>query len=136
MKNLSLNFLPNQNFPCPRNRPNQFSQIVGEWRENQILIPDCPGATLATHHNFVKIDEGQQKRKIVRTNRYGVELHLGWLFTNCCSSLFFFPLAEHPLMAGGCRNQAATFATFPGSRRRPAVRPYFLALDSPAQSQL
>jgi hypothetical protein len=31
--------------------PCQFSQVVGEWRENQILIPDwtyfhCPGATL------------------------------------------------------------------------------------------
>jgi len=30
----------------------QFSQVVGEWPENQILIPDwsyfhCPGATLA-----------------------------------------------------------------------------------------
>jgi len=31
--------------------PRQFSQVVGEWPENQILIPDwtyfhCPGATL------------------------------------------------------------------------------------------
>jgi len=96
-ENLSLNFLPNQNFPCPhqdqgwcrerekideqeprvvlaerkligRNRVNlivgwcgqflffvvlrPFSQVVGEWLENQILIPDwtyffCPGTTLA-----------------------------------------------------------------------------------------
>jgi len=32
--------------------PRQFSQVVGEWSENQILIPDwtyfhCPGVTLA-----------------------------------------------------------------------------------------
>jgi len=31
--------------------PRQFSQVVGEWSENQILIPDwtyfhCPGVTL------------------------------------------------------------------------------------------
>jgi len=31
--------------------PRQFSQVVGEWPENQILIPDwtyfhCPGTTL------------------------------------------------------------------------------------------
>jgi len=31
--------------------PRQFSQVIGEWPENQILIPDwtyfhCPGATL------------------------------------------------------------------------------------------
>jgi len=34
------------------NVPHQFSQDIGEWPENQILIPDwtyfyCPGATLA-----------------------------------------------------------------------------------------
>jgi len=28
MKNLSLNFLPNQNFPCPRNRPTVFDCTV------------------------------------------------------------------------------------------------------------
>jgi len=33
--------------------PRQFSQDIGEWPENQILIPDwtnfnCPGATLAS----------------------------------------------------------------------------------------
>jgi len=65
-------FLPNQNFPCPRKLigrkplnlivgwcgrflffvvPRQFSQDIGEWQENQILIPDwtyfhCPGAIL------------------------------------------------------------------------------------------
>jgi len=32
--------------------PRQFSQVVGEWPENQILIPEwtyfhCPGTTLA-----------------------------------------------------------------------------------------
>jgi len=32
--------------------PRQFSQVVSEWPENQILIPDwtyfhCPGTTLA-----------------------------------------------------------------------------------------
>jgi len=32
--------------------PRQFSQVIGEWPENQILIPDwtyfhCPGATLS-----------------------------------------------------------------------------------------
>jgi len=44
--------------------PRQFSQVVGEWPENQILIPDwiyfhCPGTTLAqegkdyfTSYNF------------------------------------------------------------------------------------
>jgi len=41
----------------------QFSQVVGEWPENQILIPDwtyfyCPGATL----------QDNKKTKIVRTN--------------------------------------------------------------------
>jgi len=45
----------------------QFSQDTGEWPEKQILIPDwtyfhCPGATL-------RYAEGQQKIKIVRTNR-------------------------------------------------------------------
>jgi len=51
----------------------QFSQVVGEWLENQILIPDwiyfyCPGATLLTRQCIVKIDEEQQKIIIVRTN--------------------------------------------------------------------
>jgi len=36
--------------------PRQFSQDIGEWPENQILIPDwtyfhCPGATLAGYHS-------------------------------------------------------------------------------------
>jgi len=35
--------------------PRQFSPAIGEWAENQILIPDWP--------------EGQQKIKIVPTNR-------------------------------------------------------------------
>jgi len=35
----------------------QFSQVVGEWLENQILIPDwtyfyCPGTTLVKTHEF------------------------------------------------------------------------------------
>jgi len=34
--------------------PRQFSQDIGEWPENQILIPDwpyfhCPGTTLQIH---------------------------------------------------------------------------------------
>jgi len=34
--------------------PRQFSQVVGEWRENQILIPDwtyfhCPDTTLQSY---------------------------------------------------------------------------------------
>jgi len=42
---LPINFLP---LPAP---PYQFSQDIGKWQENQILIPDwtyfhCPGATL------------------------------------------------------------------------------------------
>jgi len=45
--------------------PRQFSQDIGEWPENQILIPDwtyfyCPGTTLARDN---------KKIKIVRTNR-------------------------------------------------------------------
>jgi len=41
--------------------PRQFLQDIGEWPENQILIPDwtyfhCPGATLVSHPTH-----GQQK---------------------------------------------------------------------------
>jgi len=41
-------------FCCAR----QFSQDIGEWPENQILIPDwtyfhCPGATQFVHHLFI-----------------------------------------------------------------------------------
>jgi len=37
--------------------PRQFSQVVGEWPQNQILIPDwayfhCPGANLVGTDNF------------------------------------------------------------------------------------
>jgi len=51
--------------------PCQFSKDIGKWPENQILIPDwayfhCPGATLMSS---VKVDEGQQKIKTVRTNQ-------------------------------------------------------------------
>jgi len=44
-------------------------QVTCEWLENPILIPGstyfhCPGTTL-------KIDKGQQKIKIIRTNQRG-----------------------------------------------------------------
>jgi len=40
--------------------PRQFSQVVGEWPENQILIPDwtyfhCPGATQAIEALWVRV---------------------------------------------------------------------------------
>jgi len=42
--------------------PHQFSQVVSEWLENQILIPDWNQKIL------IRNGEGQQKIKIVRTN--------------------------------------------------------------------
>jgi len=45
--------------------PHQFSQDIGEWRENQFLIPDwtyfhCPGATLTkTSQNATKPRNGR-----------------------------------------------------------------------------
>jgi len=47
--------------------PRQFSQDIGEWPENQILIPDwtdfhCPGATLLVnfHKTSVALASGQK----------------------------------------------------------------------------
>jgi len=40
--------------------PRQFSQVVGEWPQNQILIPDwtyfhCPDTTLMMFSRFCKL---------------------------------------------------------------------------------
>jgi len=37
--------------------PHQFAQDIGEWLENQILIPDfhCPGATLVVYSHFAQL---------------------------------------------------------------------------------
>jgi len=48
--------------------PHQFSQDIGEWRENQILIPDwtyfhCPGTTLV--NGVMKNKKSLDERKAV-----------------------------------------------------------------------
>jgi len=47
--------------------PRQFSKVVGEWPENQILIPDwiyfhCPGTTLLIKPNFLATHHSEQVR--------------------------------------------------------------------------
>jgi len=46
--------------------PRQFSQDIGEWPENQFLIPDwtyfhCPGATLPFYQPKVLLLGGSQR---------------------------------------------------------------------------
>jgi len=99
----------------------QFSQVVGEWLENQILIPDwtcfycpcttlvgewpgnqilipnwtnfhCHDTTLATRQCLVKIDEGQQKIKIIRTNQQSnLRGSCQSIFSLCLTNLFEIP---------------------------------------------
>jgi len=47
--------------------PRQFSQGIGEWPENQILIPDwtyfhCPGATLLNNPGQICLDMVLEKK--------------------------------------------------------------------------
>jgi len=65
--------------------PRQFSQVVGEWRENQILIPDwtyfhCPGATL-------RLGWCRQREKIdwQETRKFDCRL-VRTIFIFCCPS--------------------------------------------------
>jgi len=49
--------------------PRQFSQVIGEWPENQILIPDwtyfhCPGATLPSAPQAGAIADGMNANKV------------------------------------------------------------------------
>jgi len=78
--------------------PHQFSQDIGEWPQNQILIPDwtyfhCPGTTLVS---------GQEKRKMEKPEKIALQLiiqspTISQQSTDACWNMVDFLL---PVLAG------------------------------------
>jgi len=72
--------------------PCQFSQDIGEWPENQILIPDwtyfyCPGATLSHYRTYLPLGWCWKREKIDWQEACKFDCRLvQMIFIFCCPS--------------------------------------------------